>query len=79
VKNPDSKIQWNKNDNPLLPINPNTWKDIQREQELDNVRKSLQDSIKNEIIPKILNQIIPNNGEIDPKKWRCLNNQRKIH
>src|SRR5437868_4581390 len=68
VENPDSKIQWNKNDNQLLPINPNTWKDIQREQELDNVRKSLQDSIKNDEQPKPKEIKKNDESTIPPKK-----------
>src|SRR6266496_163862 len=69
VKNPESKPQWNKNDNPLLPINPDTWENIQKKQELNDVRKSLQDKLENEIIPKIFNQIIPNYDELkDTKK-----------
>ena len=68
VENPDSKPQWNRNDNPLLPINPDTWEDIQEGQELDNVRKSLQDKLENEVIPMILDQIIPNGKELKDTK-----------
>jgi len=66
--NPDSKPQWNRNDNPLLPINPDTWEDIQEGQELDDVRKSLQDKLENEVIPMILDQIIPNSEELKDTK-----------
>ena len=48
--------------------NPDTWEDIQEGQELDDVRKSLQNKLENEEIPIILDQIIPNSEELKDTK-----------
>jgi len=37
--NPDSKPQWKKNDNPLLPINPDTWENDKEEIEIIHPEK----------------------------------------
>ena len=64
--NPDSKPQWNRDDNPLLPINPDTWEDADTdeieishpekmklfEQELKDTKKNANKDIRSTTPPK---------------------------